>query len=204
MKAATFGFVDDEVYPAGASALGINAYHIHACPVLGQSQPYCACLKRLDKFEAGEAFAMGDSETYRDCKRAWGGPACTAFTMRTEEHKAGKALYFINRQKLNEYNGLIATDRQTARQMLAESVSRPAPTPTQPVKVNAPPARPEKVAPLLQADYASAINAELQTLSSPAPVVQSTPVEATTTRPAMLPGESPLEYIRRIKAGESK
>ena len=202
MKAAKFGFVDDEVYPAGASALGINAYHIHACPVLGQSQPYCACLKRLDKFEAGEAFALGESETYSNCKRAWGGPACQAHTMRSEEHKAGKALYFVNREKLKAYNGLIASDRPQAPLVVPERVSTAQTTPTQPEVVKKPVASPQKPVATMQADYASAINAELQTLSTPAPVVQPSP-PASTERPKMNPGETPLEYIRRLKAQES-
>lgn len=184
-------FQDDEVYPPSASALGSNAHHITGCPVVGQSQPYCACLKRLEAFETGVMTTEGDS--HHDCRRAWGGPRCAAYVMKNEEAVAGKALYYINRKKLQAFNGtVIVTDRPAKLVSPAVSDVRPTSAPTQPKPATAP------VAPLT-ASYADAINATMQTLSSPAPVVQAAPAE-TPTRPAMLPGESPLDYIRRIKA----
>lgn len=173
-------FSDDEVYPVSASALPSNAHHIHACRIIGQSQPYAACLKRIADFEAGEI-----QEAYTECRRAIGGPACDAWKMRAEEAKAGHALYYLNRSKLRDfYTSLIATDGPSDPVSAHQSVESVKPTST--------PA-PDPFA-TQGGSYAEAINATIKTLSSP------TEKPLTDSQPATNPGETPLEYIRRIKA----
>lgn len=153
MKHRQFGFTDDEVYPASASALGSNALHIHACPIIGQSQPYAACLKRIADYEAGQI-----QEAYTECRRAIGGPACTAYTMRAEEQKAGKALYYINRAKLQAHSGtIIASDLPRAR------ISDVNPQP-----VSAPATAFAALSSGLETSYAAIINAEIGKLGEPA------------------------------------
>lgn len=159
----SFGFKDPEVYPLDASKSGKNATHINGCHVVGQSQPYAACLKRIDDYEAGDSL-----ESMRDCTRAIGGPACRAWGMRQEEIKAGTSIHFTNRDKLREYVELIASDLPRA------SVGYVAP--------HRDPTPPHKTAPLTEAltgSYADAINATMQTLSSPETVVQAGDLEPT-------------------------
>lgn len=178
-------FQDDEVYPAAMSASGTNAHHVNGCPIVGQSQPYAACLKRIGDYEAGGAL-----ESMPDCRRAIGGPACTAWKMREDETKAGKALFYVNRAKLQAFNGtVIITDRPAkAPEPITNNFweGRPTPTPSKPAKAPTAP---------LGGSYADAINATMQTLSSPAPEPQDS-----NTNPAMNPGETVIEYVRRLKS----
>lgn len=159
----SFGFKDTEVYPLDASLSGKNATHINGCVVVGQSQPYAACLKRIADYEAGDSL-----ESMRDCTRAIGGPACRAWAMRQEEIKKGSSIYFTNRDKLQAYVGVIASDRPAAS--VGSVTTYDGSTP------------PHKVAPLtgaLTGSYADAINATIQTLSSPATVGQAAHLEHT-------------------------
>lgn len=158
-----FGFKDPEVYPLDASKSGKNATHINGCTVVGQSQPYAACLKRITDYEAGDQL-----ESMRDCTRAIGGPACRAWVMRQEEVKAGSAIHFTNRDKLRAYVDLIASDRP--RLNVGSVAAIPQSTP------------PHKAAPLTEAltgSYADAINATIQTLSSPETARQTGDLEPT-------------------------
>lgn len=173
-------FSDDEVYPVSASALPSNAHHIHACRIIGQSQPYAACLKRINDCEAGLI-----QEAYTECRRAIGGPACDAWKMRGEEVKAGRALYYLNRSKVRDfYTSLIATDGPS------DPVS--VDTGSKPVEVTPTPVK--KAETPLGGSYADAINATMNSLSSPEVDPQ------TSSTPAQNPGETPLEYVRRLKA----
>lgn len=158
-----FGFKDTEVYPLDASKSGRNATHINGCHVVGQSQPYAACLKRIADYEAGDSL-----ESMRDCTRAIGGPACRAWAMRQEEIKAGSSIHFTNRDKLREYVELIASDRPAAS--VGYVAPRRDPTP------------PQQLAPLtsaLSGSYADAINATIQTLSSPETIRQTEHLDTT-------------------------
>lgn len=170
-------FQDDEVYTLAMSASGTNAHHINGCKIVGQSQPYAACLKRIGEYEAG-----GSLESMPDCKRAIGGPACEAWTMREAEVKADKALFYVNRAKLQAFNGSGAAP--------AVNVGYIAPP-----RAPTPPSKPKPLTEALGGSYADAINATMKTLSSPEPVVQSA-----TQPPAMNPGETVLEYVRRMKS----
>jgi hypothetical protein len=155
-----FGFKDPEVYPLDASKSGTNAHHINGCRVVGQSQPYAACLNRIAEYEAGGAI-----ESMGECRRAIGGPACEAWKMREEENKAGKALFYVNRAKLQEYVGLIASDRPQQRS--SDDKPARASTPPQPDATSG------------SGSYADAINATIQTLSSPSTSGQTEHLEPT-------------------------
>lgn len=211
----SFDFQDSEVYPVSASATGKNAMHINGCHIVGQSQPYAACLKRIRDYVSGDPL-----ESMRDCTRAIGGTACRAWTMMQEEAKAGKALYFINRDKLQAYVGIIASDRTQARTSDDKPKGIPAGTNIDQIAVTgfyklsdlpAPKPQPQQFS---TSSYADVINQSLAELTeepansyadtepsslaetlTPAPVVNNAP-----TRPPMNPGETPLEYSRRLRA----
>lgn len=186
----TFNFQDPEVYPVSASATGKNATHINGCHIIGQSQPYAACLKRIREYVSGDPL-----ETMRDCARAIGGPACRAWTMMQEEAKAGKALYFTNRDKLREYVGIIASDLPQARVSDVRPKPLPSGTKVDSVQPTGVYKSPKPVSAPIAASYADAINIALAETLTPAPVVNNAP-----TRPPMNPGETPLEYSRRLRA----
>lgn len=181
----SFNFQDDETYPVEASESGKNAFHINGCAIIGQSQPYAACLHRINHYNIGDLEAVNVPE----CIRAIGGPACRAWGMRNEELTKGKATYYVNRDKLNAYLGIIATDRPAGHQITHQTHKRTKPTPTH-EQVSQTPAEGS------QGSYASVINAAMSELSTPAPVVKTEPIKP---KPSILPGESPLNYARRVR-----
>jgi len=178
-------FQDDEVYPAAMSASGTNAHHVNGCPIVGQSQPYAACLKRISDYEAGGAL-----ESMTECRRAIGGPACTAWKMREDETKAGKALFYVNRSKLQAFNGTVIVTDRPEKAAASPATINDGPTSTYAVKNE-----PNHPTAYLGGSYADAINATMQTLSTPAPAQQNTD-----NKPAMNPGETAIEYVRRLKS----
>jgi hypothetical protein len=159
---SSFKFKDAEVYPLDASKSGKNATHVNGCHVVGQSQPYAACLKRIADYEAGDQL-----ESMRECTRAIGGSACRAWVMRQEEIKAGASIHFTNRDKLNAYVGVVASD--LAQRVLSN---------VRPTVESAPPQWAEE-SPAAFGGYADAINATIQTLSSPATSGQTEHLEPT-------------------------
>lgn len=91
-------YKDSEVYPLEMSESGRNAFYIADCDVVGHRPPYAACLHRISLNARKE---LKDNE---DCVRAIQQGTCRALALRREEIKAGHAIHFINRDKLNEWN----------------------------------------------------------------------------------------------------
>lgn len=92
-------FEDIEVYPVGASALGINAHYILGCKEVGRNAPYASCLKHIKDRSMGRLDAQ-----YADCSAAIGRKDCPALKMQKEEQLENKAIYFVNRKKLQAFN----------------------------------------------------------------------------------------------------
>jgi hypothetical protein len=91
-------FVDEEVYPVSESSKGYNAFSVTNCESAGHQPSYCICLMKID--------AMRRDGNLRglSCESDISNKTCIALNMREEEVTAGKAIYFLNRKKLNEFN----------------------------------------------------------------------------------------------------
>lgn len=92
--------MDNENYPVEASATGKNAY-MHACDIVQQRVPFAACCIRIQDRKAGRL-----SKELATCSAAIGKRECPAMAMRQRELDAGKAIYFIDRQKQSGWTPL--------------------------------------------------------------------------------------------------
>ena len=186
-------FHDVEEYPVEFSAGGINAYAI-PCEIMSFRPGYCVCVNKLD------AYKRGRRDFLPECVTAIGNGTCDAIAMRNEEIKAGKAIYFVHREKLlafqnkTEYQG---SGRYSALESLKKklfgsmttAVSEPAqsslsvksPVSKSAVSKSAMPA-------IDTGGYADAINSAL---TEKTPLQPEVKVEAK-------PGESLLEMARRL------
>lgn len=186
-------FVDDEVYPAEASEQGCNAYYLDKCDHVGHRPAYAACLKKVAERQHGRLDACN-----ADCSAAIGKKDCLAAKMRKEEIVSGKAIYFINRQKLQafyrsveeiERAKLIATPvgqwstKKPSRSRSVETITTPPP----------PPAKPKHFLDIDTGGYVDAINAATKTEVSKG-VVMSAPAGA---------GMSLLEMARQMVAAKA-
>lgn len=179
-------YSDETVYPLEASKSGDNAYYIRRCPHIGHCPAYAACLKRIADNDAEKLDSL-----YADCGAAMRNGGCDAVKMRKEEEAAGHAIYFISRPKLRKFNDF-AYD-QTHNPDAPGRISR---EPIKYVPPEAPGFRSERATSATSGDYADAINAALKALPEPVePPVEKPAIE----RPAMLPGESPLAYAKRVR-----
>lgn len=91
---------DTERYPIHSSTLGTNAYYLDFCNFGGHRPSYAACLSRIGLFHANEEIGVNCAE----CSVAISRRSCPALAMREEELEAGRALYYINRAKLQKTN----------------------------------------------------------------------------------------------------
>lgn len=175
-----------EKLPPSASASGKNAYYLGVCRHVGGNPSYAACLDKIARI------AKNDVVLCRDCVDPVKHGTCQAKNMQQAEQLAGQALYFIPRDS-------IATSHNKIPAWSEESYQPPVP------KVKATPAP----APLIATgSYADAINAALKAAApapTPAPaaavavVASAAPVTPKPT-PAMVPGETPIQFARRIAA----
>lgn len=92
-------FEDIEIYPAEASEQGCNAFYLDNCEHVGHRPAYAACLKKVDDRKSGRL-----APQYSDCSAAIGRKDCRAAKMRKEELAEGRAIYFINRQKMQAFH----------------------------------------------------------------------------------------------------
>lgn len=92
-------FEDDEVYGVEASKSGGNAMYLDYCDVAWHRPGYAACLSKIDARKEGRLDAR-----FAACSAAIGKKTCPAMKRRMEEMTAGKALYFISREKLLAFN----------------------------------------------------------------------------------------------------
>lgn len=152
-----------------------NAYH-HQCAIIGNQQAYASCVDKLARRKHGALPVI-----FSDCSAAIGKKVCPAIAMRKEELAAGKAIYFIERQRFTGLSVLI----DKAKEMFK-------PLPQTPKKTSPGP-RPEKApVPAIGGDYmAQAITKAVERhVGGPKPTGQAVNVR---------PGETLLEAARRIR-----
>ena len=180
---------DKKSCPPCASTKGDNAYYLPVCEFVARSPAYASCLFKIAENQAGRS---SQHPSHRECCAPIESGRCRALSMRQEEDLQGVALYYVPRQAMASM-----------------------PISSQPRFYDAaPPAAPAPMilpAPLDESGngYAAAINAALQesiplatsaaTVTPKAdPVSPVKPVSRPpTNRPAMMPGETPLQYARR-------
>lgn len=90
--------VDDEIYPVEATLWGTNAY-LFPCDVRGGTQANCICANKVKAFDEKRLGGI-----IEECVGALRSGTCKAKEMRREEEIAGKAIYFVNRKKLQAAN----------------------------------------------------------------------------------------------------
>ena len=190
---------DETIEPITASADGTRNAQSLTCPKLGQSMNYAACLWRQSVLSKPDIRTPAD---WAPCAGAARSNECTALQMRREEELAGRAIYFRDRQRA------ITEARQ---QWIMPAIGRRA----DPGPAAAAPAAPARPAHALDAlagagGYADALSiAAKQQASAPAPstpvAAPATPTPAPAAAPALqvLPGESPLDALRRMRAQRS-
>lgn len=91
-------FEDIEIYPAEASEQGCNAYYLPGCEIAGHRPAYAACLKKISDRKNGRL-----NSSIAECSAAIGKKECLAQRMRKEEIVEGRAIYFVNRNKLRSF-----------------------------------------------------------------------------------------------------
>ena len=187
------------------SASGKNAHYV-ACKSQQQSVAYCACLRRQQVIESGES-VPGDWSACREAARV---NSCRALHMRHEEKVAGHALYFKPReltvanssgwQTIDRALGMggikpgeltvISSGKQTGRSVLSALGTA-----------------------VSSSTYAAAVTAAAQERAAKAaepekpdqPKPDTPAVSGAKPQPAkpqltMLPGESAIDFIRRLRA----
>lgn len=195
------GYVDDEVYPVEKSAGGSNAYCMKACVVVGYQPAYCICVNKIQ--------AMQRDDTLRgleECESAIRHGACPAVAMREEELKAGKAIYYINRVKLQKFNDAQADmeadllrrkmgiERKAGKHIASVPSVATFKTPPKPASASLPPE---------ENGYAAAINAAMRDLEKkpdPAPVPTPAPIRV---EPKPEPKPAAKAAQPQLKAGMS-
>lgn len=211
-------FTDDTIYPPSKSMAGTNAYYMDYCTTGEQRPGYAVCLHKIKAFEEGR---MRDQ--LGACAGAIQWKTCPAMGLRDKEALEGRALFYLDREKLREWHtaqmkmpvtsgfldelkaaGKPARDaREAARVTAREAAGKNPPWSTTPLTKPAP-----KPAPIIGSTdgYAAAINAALKETAAlaPAPAPKAVapqpaaPVKPVSLKPA--PGETMLEFAKRMRA----
>lgn len=148
-------------YPPEQSMGGINTYTV-SCRVVGYSPGYCVCLHKIAAFERD-----GELKSYADCDKGIRSGDCPALGLRAEERKAGKALYFVDRNLLREeMDRYFATQNESFRSARVTTTKPTVPLDSGIVKKSTQPAKPaasSTVKSSIEDDgYAAAINAAIR------------------------------------------
>lgn len=151
-------FEDIEIYGVEKSASSHNAYYLKGCTHVGQAPAYAACLSKIEQYKANALPTI-----FSTCGAAIGSTLCPAIGMRQDELKEGRAMFFVNRLKLNEF---IAERTGTESVQLSEPKKIQSPKPAKP-------AFDEN-----ENGYAAAINIAMSKLSSPKVEVPNVPAQA--------------------------
>lgn len=181
-----------------------NAYYIPRCDFVERSPSYASCLWKITENAAGRS---ANYPSHADCVPHIEAKRCKACGMQQQEELAGVAMYFFPRQF---HQNQVVTSLTPADQIpRAASHKRGLPDPVHRASKGAAPAPRVDVA-STRNDYADAINAAMQTLADPpAPAPAPEPKAAAPelpvpqvkpALPAMLAGESPIQYARRTAA----
>lgn len=184
-------FEDIEIYPAEASEQGCNAYYLPGCEIAGHRPAYAACLKKIADRKNGRL-----NSSVAECSAAIGKKECPAQRMRKEEIVEGRAIYFINRNKLRsfqQYQSEMEQQRWASMSFGKDDKKKPKPRAVaEPVK--APPPAPTHFLDMNTGSYADAINAALKPTEPAAPAPAPTQVaQPVATAPA---GLSMMERAR--------
>jgi hypothetical protein len=89
-------FIDEHIYPINMSTSGANAFYLDECNVSGCRPNYAVCLNRIEQIKS-------DQLKGHDCEAEIQRKTCPAAKMREEELVVGKAIYFIDRAKLQAF-----------------------------------------------------------------------------------------------------
>lgn len=165
--------MNTEFHPPAASACGKkNAFH-HRCAKVGHSRAYAACLWIIDRAAAREL-----NSNYSTCSAAIGDRGCPALSMRQEEELKGQAIYFTP-------SHVNATATPAA--------PRPAPQPPTAARPALSPKKAAGAGLAVVGTIADAINNY---------VTERATAPATAITQAPRPGESPLEFARRLASAK--
>ena len=167
-------------YPPEQSMGGINTYTV-SCRVVGYTPGYCVCLHKIAAFERD-----GELKSYAECDKGIRSGDCPALGLRAEERKAGKALYFVDRNLLREEMDKYFADQNASfRPARATPVKPSIPLDSGIVKKNTQPAKPAPSATVKSSieddGYAAAINAairETQAAQKPEESMPQAPVQS--------------------------
>lgn len=91
-------FIDETIYPPEVSAGGINAFYMPGCDHVGHRPSYAICLNKIMHYERN-----GKLDDLHGCGQQISSKLCPALKLRAEEKAAGKAIYFIHREKLQAF-----------------------------------------------------------------------------------------------------
>ena len=181
-------FEDIEIYPAEASEQGCNSFYLDNCEHVGHRPAYAACLKKVAERKNGRL----DTQ-YSDCSAAIGRKDCRAMKMRKEELAEGRAIYFINRNKLRsfmQYQSEMEQQRWASMSFGKTDPKKVSKRPELP-KAPAPTPAPKHFLDMNTGSYADAINAAMKPAApEPAP-------------PAAKPTAQPQTPVAPVKAGMS-
>lgn len=198
-------------YPPAASAGGDNAFYLSGCDIVQRSPAYASCLFKMAELKAGRR-----PEIYRDCHEAIEARRCKAVEMRQEEELKGQAIYFFPRRPPQALTLPVSVTGEFGIRISNLTPSHLMPKGPKPSgRLNAGAARnkPQPVAPskantldeeLLHATangFAAAITSAVTDNKQPEDSTATpTPMPTPAARPALLSGETPLQYARRLAA----
>jgi hypothetical protein len=192
----------DQNYPPSASGGGDNAYYLKGCEAVERVPAYASCLYKLVEYEAGRSHQL-----HSDCHNAMRQHRCRAVGMREEEKLKGAALYYFPRKPPQALLLPFATAGDFGVRIT--NLTDPALIPKDPKSMNARSTPVQKAKPVdaldqeldaVQDGYAAAITAAVAKTTAAAPAPKPEPKAEPAARPTMLPGETPLQYARRIAA----
>lgn len=186
----SFAYKDDTFYPPATSGSPSNAHYLAGCHIVQHRPAYCSCLAKIEARQHGSLDNM-----FAGCSQAIVQKTCPALSMKQEEELAGKAIYFISREKLRAF-----TEQQSG--LVSPEHSQPDTTPK---PIPSAPKRPaSSIFPTGGDGYAAAINAGLAELNSrtPAPASEPAQPKQVVSLPSLKPnpGESMIDFARRMAA----
>lgn len=88
----------EKIYLPLYSALGTNAYYLDDCKVVEHRPSYAACLAKFRDHQIKKEGLRGTES----CRASMKAGTCKAADMHLEEELAGKALYFVDRNRLSD------------------------------------------------------------------------------------------------------
>lgn len=207
----------DTAFPPTASAGPDNAYYLKHCATIERGPSYAACLSRLHDIDVGHS-----NERTSECEKTLREGRCIAAGMREQEKLAGQALFYFPRLNKPFLSAKVAGDfgilitNQTDPALITKE---PKPFGVR-ADVTSKPAAPAKtlddhLTAATTSGFAEAISAAVAEAAeeparpAPTPVPKPTPAAAPTpaaksARPPMLPGETPLQYARRLAANPTQ